>query len=103
MSDWSETFDEQTQRSYYFNSRTKETRWTPPDEGGAINSPRPRTALEASQFVEAQDPETGRTYFYNPATREVSWTPPAGEKKTGDGNPPTRFDSNLAPSRSLSL
>ena len=68
--DWSSQIDEATGATYYTNSSTGETTWTPPpghpDAAPAAHDP----------WVEQADPSTGTAYYLNTETGETAWVHP---------------------------
>jgi hypothetical protein len=95
--DWAEHVDPATQKSFYYNSKTQETRWDKPAPlpkpvspvlpttglpralGPGIGSPAipGAPAPAASDWAEHSDPATGKMFYYNLKTKESSWTKPA--------------------------
>lgn len=76
MSDWAEASDPKSGRKYYYNRKTKETRWTRPTEmdGGASESD--SAASDPNNWCASNDKSSGRKYYYNKVTKETRWTKP---------------------------
>jgi hypothetical protein len=72
MSDWSAAVDKNTGKTYYYNKKTKETRWTKPEENEDPSKDAPEN------WAATVDKKTGKTYYYNKVTKETRWTKPAG-------------------------
>src|SRR6056297_911957 len=93
--EWEEVVDPATQKTFYVNHRTQETRWHKP------NAAMPLPA----GWEEARDAE-GRIYYIDHATRSTSWTDPRRRTNSGGGDvgmsprpPPTASSSASGPSR----
>ena len=85
MSVWKATTDASSGRTYYFNTATRETTWTKPEDFDATPAPAtPATpqqhdsaAIDAA-WKEAPPTADGRVYYYNKITNETRWQPPEG-------------------------
>jgi hypothetical protein len=64
--DWEEVYDADSEKSYYYNKATLETRWTKPAE------------LGGEEWVEFFDAFTGKPYYYNEHTGVTKWYDPRG-------------------------
>ncbi|KAI8911796.1 hypothetical protein EDD86DRAFT_203299 [Gorgonomyces haynaldii] len=69
---WSIHKDNNTGKSYYFNSVTRQSTWEKPPE---LKSAMER-ALEFSDWQEFVDDETGNKYYFNKKTEETTWDLP---------------------------
>jgi hypothetical protein len=76
--EWVELFDESKGCCYYFNIRTQESTWTPPEGSDfSIGWDQPGDFVQNSQeWIEYWDENVGACYYYNIHTGEATWTPP---------------------------
>ena len=78
--EWVESVDPATGRSYAYNPRTRESRWSEVDAVAAAAASATAVAAAAenaaagAEWVESIDPATGRAYEYNARTRESRWS-----------------------------
>ena len=68
---WRATVDSTTNKTYYYNKKTREVSWTKPEGFGHYDE----------HWRSAKDLSTGKTYYYHKKTKEVSWTKPDGFKE----------------------
>lgn len=72
---WRTAVDSTTNKTYYYNKKTREVSWTKPltlpDGFGHCDE----------HWRSAKDLSTGKTYYYHKKTREVSWKKPHGFKE----------------------
>ena len=68
---WRATVDSTTNKTYYYNKKTREVSWTKPEGFGHCDE----------HWRSAKDLSTGKTYYYHKKTKEVSWTKPDGFKE----------------------
>ena len=83
---WQE-YKSQDGRVYYYNSITKATQWTKPEE---LMSPAERAL--ANQPWKEYTAEGGRKYWYNTETKQSSWEMPDVYKRAlggGEATPTT--------------
>ena len=60
-------------RTYYYNSETKASSWTKPEELMTATE----KVMSKCPWKEHKHAETGKVYFYNSETKESTWTEPA--------------------------
>jgi pre-mRNA-processing factor 40 len=69
--EWKEAKDA-SGRTYYYNSRTKQTRWDKP----MVIQSLAQKALDDSPWKEFTDPNSDRKYYFNTETKETTWVMP---------------------------
>jgi pre-mRNA-processing factor 40 len=69
--EWKEAKDANG-RTYYYNSRTKQTRWDKP----MVIQSLAQKALDDSPWKEFTDPNSDRKYYFNTETKETTWVMP---------------------------
>lgn len=81
---WTEAFDTQSRKPYYYNQEKNQVTWERPDPNG----PPPAQAHDNKEWKEAQDPKTRDMYDYNEKTMEAAW-------QVSDGAVPKRTKPGL--------
>ena len=111
MGDWIERFDQNSNRAYYQNIKTGESRWAKPEAQSSVGGAASKTAeaqvapSQSHSWVQRQDPTSGRMYFQNTTTGETSWSPPEGfgeQSKDSVGEPYPNESGSLPSSRGSS-
>lgn len=75
--DWSAFYDDEG-RLFYYNSKTDDSSWDPPEEGFNPPPQQPQAENDVStEWIVYRDDE-GREYYYNTRTEETQWEKPEG-------------------------
>ncbi len=87
---WARLTDPTSGRPYWYNSATKESRWTDPaaeaapaqtstsSSSSSVSSSPAATATTAGRWTRKHDPASGHYFYHNDSTGESSWAKPAG-------------------------
>mmetsp|Transcript_9837 Transcript_9837/g.20679 ORF Transcript_9837/g.20679 Transcript_9837/m.20679 type:complete len:1085 (-) Transcript_9837:118-3372(-) len=84
---WKATLDKNTNKTYYYHTKTKEVTWEKPPGFDEVQKERDALIAEAKYWKATSDPNTGKTYYYHSKTKEVTWVKPDGFKESKKNKP----------------
>lgn len=84
---WKATLDKNTNKTYYYHTKTKEVTWEKPPGFDEVQKERDALIAEAKYWKATSDPNTGKTYYYHSKTKEVTWVKPDGFKESKKKKP----------------
>lgn len=73
---WTEHVDPNTQKTFYFNASTQETKWERPQVAQAASPQPAQSAGLPAGWAEHVDPGSGKTFYYNAQTGVTAWEKP---------------------------
>eukprot|EP01083_Nonionella_stella_P114273 337688_1 len=82
MSDWVSVQDPSSGKTYYANTKTRETSWDVPP---GFQQQRPSNTGAASKWKKAHDPNSNKDYWFHVDTKETTWTMPKELAGRGGG------------------
>jgi len=99
---WETRFDATTNRTYYVNIQTLESRWEKPTMPSSTPPSYSSSQPLPPNWEERVDPASGNVYYVNIVTRESRWDRPEGETTVPQASPILSSSSSL-PSTSTSI
>eukprot|EP00940_MAST-03C_sp_MAST-3C-sp2_P001290 g1290.t1 len=73
---WRPIYDENTEETYYYNTRTGEVSWDNPFDRSGDSRRDSAEPTESATWESYVDSNTGKEYYYNKLTHETTWNRP---------------------------